>query len=430
MIKQFIQASMLALLLSHHVHSAQDKLLDQIIVVVNDGIILQSELAHEIAQLQSQARQSGQRLPDEQVLHKRVIERLIQQKIQLQYASDINLNIDEESLNRTLSSIARNNNMDLSGFRNALKQEGITYQSFRENIRNELTIQRIRARVIDTKIIVSNREIETWITRNQASEASSSEYNLQHIVIDIPEGASALQIQSAQAKINKLQAQLNLGADFSELASNYSTGPKALDGGNIGWRKPTDLPDLFANAIIKLSANGISPILRSSNGFHLLKVLEIKKTKAASLTETLARHILLSVESQDESENKRREILGIRAKLLKGENFATVARQFSQDTRSASNGGELPWYRPGEMVPIFEETANSLNIGELSQPVLSDFGWHIIEVIERRELASNQEVLRAKATSAIKQLRSDEEYELWLRRLRAEAYIEMRDNKS
>ncbi len=425
MIKKFIVPALLIFGISQLLE-AQEKLLDQIVAVVNNGVILQSELNLELQQLQQQATLSGQRLPEPDILNERILERLIQEKIQIQHAKNIGINVDEDTVNRALKSIARNNNMDMSSFRKALKKDGINFQSFRTSIRNEITISRVRTREVDSKIIISNREIESLIKRNQASKNQRASYELQHILISVPEGATAIQIQESKSLANQIFNQLNLGGDFSQLAARYSDGSKALDGGNIGLRKPQELPDLFARTIVKLKKDSLSPILRSPNGFHILKVLDIQHDQNEAIIETRTRHILLRSDTNND-EDIREELSTLRQEIINGKDFAILAEQFSEDARSAAQGGELPWYRPGEMVPIFEKVAQNLRVNEISNPFQSDFGWHIIELLERRMLDSDKEKIRSEATETLHKTKSDEEYELWLRRLRADTYVEIRD---
>ncbi len=432
MTKQLILLTILASVSFIQSSFADEQLLDKIIAIVNNGVILQSELDRESAQLQKQAIQSQQRLPNKAVLDERILERLIQDKIQIQHAANLGISVDDETLNRAIQSIARNNKMDLSTFRKVLRDDGINFQDFRSDIRNELTISRLRNREIDTKITVSSREVEALMTRNLANQEKQNSYDLQHILLSVPEGASSEQIQQAQTKIQQLHRQLNEGADFSQLAVSHSDGARALDGGNIGWRKPQELPELFAKAIISLDKGKLSSILRSPNGFHILKVKDIRNEEKTNTIETKTRHILLKTDSAAaDSDRKREELLKIRQKITDGMDFASLAQQFSDDTNSASNGGELPWYKPGEMVPIFEKITAALEKGELSEPFRSKFGWHIVQLMEQRNYATdNKEDSRAQAEATLRKTKADEEYELWLRRLRADTYVEIRDSNS
>ena len=407
--------------------TAEDKLIDRIVAVVNNDVVLSSELDREILLLEKQAGQAGQRLPDRNVLMDRVLERLIRNKIQMQRAETLGISVDEETLNRALSSIARNNNMSLAGFRQALRSEGIDYQGFREGIREELTISRLRAREVDNKITVSQREIDSFLKRSEQNRQQQSSYRLQHILIGVPDGASSEQIATARNKIAEIAASLDTGADFGRLAATHSDGAKALDGGDIGWRTPDELPELFADAITPLSAGEISEPLRSPNGYHLLKVNDIRSSEAETATETRARHILIKDKPDTNSDTNRARLQDLRERIVGGESFAQVAKDFSEDSNSAVRGGELPWYRRGEMVPEFEQVVASLPIGAVSEPFRSDFGWHIAEPMERRQYNPSSENRRKEAEATLRKTRGDEEYDSWLRRLRSEAYVEIRE---
>ncbi|CAG0878737.1 unnamed protein product [Cyprideis torosa] len=404
---------------------AEEQLLDRIVAVVNDGVILQSEVSQELIVIRQQAREAGQQLPSDDILSERVLERLILNKVQMQQAEKTGINVDEDTLNRAITSIARNNNMDLARFRQALQAQGIAYQTFRESIREELTIARLRTRDVDSKINISSREIDNYLRRNNDtsnSSGSSSSYKIQHILIGLPEGASAEQINSANDKALEVLALIKKGGDFAKLAATYSDGAKALDGGSIGWRSLEELPQLFADSLKELSVGQTSQPLRSANGFHLLRVEDIQNQDKQIATETRVRHILLR-----DAGNARQQLLALKQRIESGASFAELAREFSEDSNSTANGGELPWFRSGEMVPEFEKVAESLPIGSISEPFQSSFGWHIVETLERRAYNASEESKRAEAEMTIKKVRSDEEYELWLRKLRSEAYVEIRD---
>ncbi len=405
---------------------ADEVLIDRIVAVVNNDVILQSELDRETVSLQRQAAESGQRLPRQEVLLQRILERLIQNKVQLQRADALGITVDEDTLNRTITSIARNNNMDLSAFRQVLRREGIDYQVFRNNIREELTISRLRNREIDSKVTVSPREIDAYLKRNEDDQIQRSNYKLQHILIGVPEGANAEQIQQARTKITEIQTALDAGEDFAQLAATHSDGARALDGGSIGWRRSQELPELFAEAIETLGPGQITPPLRSPNGFHLLKVQQIKDAETFIATETRTRHILLKDSDSGNDDASRAKLQQIRQRIIEGESFSELAKSLSEDKSSAASGGELPWYRPGEMVSEFEKVAANTPLGQISEPFRTSFGWHIVEPLERRNYNPTIESRRSEAENTLRKTRADTEYDLWLRRLRSEAYVEIR----
>ncbi len=407
--------------------SAEDTLIDKIVAVVNNDVVLSSELDRELELLEKQAKESGQRLPETSVLEQRVLERLIQNKVLMQRATTLGISVDENTLNRAITSVARNNNMSLGDFRQALRLEGIDYQGFREGIREELTISRLRAREVDNKLVISPRDIDNFLKRSKDSEQSQSSYRLQHILVGVPDGASSEQLAAAQQKINEIASAIKGGSDFGTLAATHSDGARALDGGDIGWRKPDELPELFSSAISPLKAGDVTEILRSPNGFHLLKVIDLRSDNATVASETRARHILIKDKPESDNDKNRITLQGIRDRIVAGESFEELAKAFSEDSNSAVKGGELPWFKPGEMVPQFEQVVANLPIGQLSEPFRSDFGWHIAEPLERRQYNPSTENRRKEAEEILRRTRSDEEYDAWLRRLRSEAYVELRD---
>lgn len=429
MIKAVILAGLIAGTFSNY-SIAEDQLIDRIVAVVNDGVVLQSEVDQETAAIEKQAQESGQQLPRGKILSQRILERLILNKVQMLQAKKTGINIDEDTLNRAITSIARNNNMDLSSFRQALRSQGLEYQIFRESIREELTISRLRTREVDAKVNISPRDIDRYLSRDSGSDSSQkSSYKIQHILIGLPEGASAQQIKIASDKTVEVLQLIRNNGDFAKLAATHSDGARALDGGSIGWRSLNELPELFSETLSKLSVGETSEPLRSANGFHLLRVEDIQDQDKQIATETRARHILLR-DASDGSDNdaNRQKLQTLKNQIESGTAFETVAKEFSHDSNSAANGGELAWFRSGEMVAEFEKVAANLPIGSISEPFHSSFGWHIVETLERRAYNPSQESKRAEAESTLKKARSDEEYELWLRKLRSEAYVELRND--
>ncbi|MDO6460267.1 peptidylprolyl isomerase [Granulosicoccaceae sp. 1_MG-2023] len=418
---------MAALLLGSSAAMAADVKLDGIAAVVNNDIILQSEIDNEYRFVQRQAAEAGQQLPAQTVMRQRILDKLILTKVQMQEAQKRGIRIDDETLNRAVTSIARNNGMDLPAFRQALQREGIEYTAFRNNIREELTLSRLRGQQVDAKVTVSERELDDFIARNKSSARANADFYLRHLLVAVPEGAGPEQINAAEQRINALRAQLLAGADFADLARTESDGNEALQGGVVGWRKARELPDAFASVIMRMNKGDISQPIRSGNGFHLIKVDDLREAEDTAQTETRARHILLRVEPGQDPTAAQQKMLAARQRILAGEDFARVAAEVSEDPGSKSRGGELPWFRSGEMVPQFEEVAAQLPVGTLSQPFRSNFGWHLLEVLERRDYVADPTAERNEAEALLKKARADQEFELWLRRLRADAYVEIRD---
>lgn len=416
-----------AVLLGPSAHAAETKLLDGIIAVVNNDVILRSDLRASEADLQRQARDRGQDLPPSDVLQKQLLERLILEQVQLQQARDRGISVDERSLDRTLQNIATQNNMDLISFRSALLEQGYNWQRFRETIRREMIIARARKRLVTDRINVSDQEIDDFLANRARDQAQRIEYRLQHILIGVPQGSDAAVITERREQAESLLETLEAGTDFALTASIHSDGEKALEGGDLGWRTLDKLPTLFADALAGKQVGDIAGPLRSPNGFHILRLADSRGEEKHITRQSRSRHILLKPNAVRDDETTRAELQALRDRIAAGEDFAELAREHSEDTASAVDGGELPWYAAGMMVPAFERVSNSLQPGEMSQPFRSQFGWHVMELLGRRNLDETREVQLQQARQAIRERKSAEETELWLRRLRDEAYVELRD---
>ncbi|MBP6708623.1 MAG: peptidylprolyl isomerase [Candidatus Accumulibacter sp.] len=399
---------------------------DRIVAVVNDEVITQNELRSRVDSALAQLQRQGMPPPPREVLEKQVLERLVVDKVQLQLARDMGLRVDDGQLDQAMQRIAAGNKLSLPEFRAALEKDGIAFASFREEIRAEMTIARLREREVDNKIFISDGEIDNYLAGVSEQGGAGEEYQLAHILLRAPESASPEQIQKLRAKAEQVLERLRKGEDFAQLAAAYSDAPDGMKGGNLGWRSRDRLPPMFAEASLQLQVGQVSPVLRSSNGFHLIKLLVKRGGGAAQTVEqTHARHILIKV-SEVVSENEaRHKIEGLRERIRHGENFAELAKLFSQDG-SASKGGDLGWIYPGDTVPEFERAMNLLAPGELSQPVQSPFGFHLIEVVERRVQDVSSERQRAAARQTLRERKRDEAYQDWLRQARDRAYVEIR----
>lgn len=402
---------------------------DRIIAVVNDEVITLNELKARIAAVERQLRQQGTQMPPRDVLEKHVLERLIVDRVQIQFARETGLRIDDAQLDQTLARIAEGNRMDLAQFRASLEQDGIPWAKFREDIRNEIIVSRIREREVDSKIVVSEGEIDNFL--ESAGAAGSEEYNLGHILLRVPEQAKPEQLVRLKARAEDIISQLRGGADFAQLAASYSDAPDGLSGGMMGWRPLERLPSLFAEVVPKLKPGEVSDAVRSPAGYHILKLIDRRggAIKAQPVEQTHARHILIKTsELVSESEAKRR-LVGLKERITHGTEFAELARLHSNDL-SAAKGGDLGWLSPGDTVPEFERAMNSLKPGEVGEPVKSPFGWHLIQVIERR-MDTSKERVRQSARLALRERKADEAYQDWLRQMRDRAYVEYRleDNR-
>jgi peptidyl-prolyl cis-trans isomerase SurA len=424
-------AACAALCLAGPAAAQRISLVDRIVAVVNSEVVTNSELAERLAVAERQMRKQNTPLPEPRVLERQVLERLILEKAQLQMAKETGLRVDEVQLDRTLSRIAENNKMTLAAFRQALERDGVQFDRFRDEIRSEIMLTRLREREVDDKIQISDSEIELYMAENAGPGAplGDVEYNIAHVLVRLPEQASPDSIQAARARAEKVIAEAKAGADFAKLAASYSDAPDALAGGLMGWRAHDRLPELFSTALKDLSPGGVSQVLRSPAGFHVLKLIERRgggtALSGAPVRQTHARHILIKTsEVVSENEAKRR-LLDIRERVMNGADFAELAKVNSADG-SASKGGDLDWVYPGDTVPEFERAMDELKPGEISQPVKSPFGYHLIQVLERRVADVSAERRRLQARQALRERRVDEAYQDWLRQLRDRTYVEIR----
>lgn len=398
---------------------------DRIVAVVNDEVITRQELRLHLESALGQLQRQGMSPPPRDVLERQVLERLVMDKVQLQQAREIGLRVDDAQLEQALQRIAASNNLSLPQFRAALEKDGISFANFREEIRGEMTIARLREREVESKIFISDGEIDNYL--NSASvPGAGEEYQLAHILLRAPESASPEQIQKLRAKADQVLERLHKGEDFGQLAAAYSDAPDGMRGGNLGWRSLDRLPPMFAEASLKLQVGEVSPVLRSSNGFHLIKLLAKRGGGVTQAVEqTHARHILIKVNEVVSESEARHKLEGLRSRITHGESFAELAKLFSQDG-SAAKGGDLGWIYPGDTVPEFERAMNQLAPGQVSEPVQSPFGFHLIEVLERRVQDVSNDRQRAAARQTLRERKRDEAYQDWLRQARDRAYVEIR----
>jgi peptidyl-prolyl cis-trans isomerase SurA len=350
---------------------------------------------------------------------------MISQKTQLQFAKDSGIRIDDAVLDKTVARIASENKLTLPALRAALEKDGVSYDRFRDELRKEITIARLREREVDSKIVVTEPEIDAFLQTRQDVLGHNDEYNLGHILVRVPEQASPEQIQSRQTRAEEALAQLKQGVDFGQVAATYSDAPEGLKGGMLGWREASRLPGLFLDAVKGLRVGEVSGLLRSPNGFHILKLIDQRGAAPVIVQQTHARHILIRTNEIISESEARNRLLGLRERIVNGEDFAELARLQSQDA-SASKGGDLGWISPGDTVPDFERAMNQLKVNEVSQPVKTEFGWHLIQVLGRRDEDMSKERLRLTARQALRARKSDEAYQEWLRQLRDKAYVEYR----
>lgn len=404
--------------------------LDHVVAIVNDDVITRVELDQQLERIKSQARQQQQRLPDEQTLERQVLENLIVEELQLQLAEKAGIRVDDETVNQVINNIARENNLSLPQFQEVLRRDGMSFAAFRENIRNEIIINQLRKRRVEDSVNVTEQEVDNYLSNMENRQGLNDEFRLGHILIGVPDGATPQQIQQAEAKARQVYHRLRLGADFHQTAVAESSGQNALQGGDLGWRKGGQLPSALADILVDMAPGDISEPQRSASGFHILKLLDRRGSEQRRIVEqTLARHILIRPNQLVSNADARQRLARLRERIQRGESFADLARAHSDDTGSAAEGGSLGWFNPGSMVPRFEEVVNRLDPGQISQPFQSRFGWHIVEVISRRKHDDTEQYQRIQARQSIHKRKSDEAIEQWLRRLRAEAYVEIRLNQ-
>jgi peptidyl-prolyl cis-trans isomerase SurA len=401
-------------------------LIDRIVAVVNTEVITQRDLAERIALVGTQLKRQGTAAPPQDVLERQVLERMIMDRVQIQFARDTGLRVDDLQVDRTVQLIAENNKLTLAEFRHALEREGVSFDRFRENIRNEIVISRLREREVDSKIQIGESEIDNFLNELQGTDAGT-QFDLSHILVRVPENASPEQVDARLRRAQEALAKARGGADFAQLAVSYSDAPDALKGGGMGWRERDRLPELFADAVVTLKVGDVSDVLRSPAGFHILRLNDRRGGGGSFMVEqTRARHILARVNELVSETEARRKVTVLRQRIAEGANFAELARLNSDDTISAQRGGELGWTVPGDLVPEFERAMNALKIGEVSQPVRTPFGYHIIQVEERRTADLSSDRKRIEARRVLRDRRADEAYQEWLRQLRDRSYVDFR----
>lgn len=401
------------------------EVLDTIIAVVEEDVILERELQREVAAIEQRIQQSNAEVPPIYVLRKQVLEKMIVDKLQRQLAEKAGINVSEEMLNSSAADIAQRNNMDLAQFRSELESQGISYQSFLDNIRNEIIINQLRGREIGGRIKVTDREVEHYMETQDKIGEESTQYRLGHILIAVKESASSTEIQKAMSKADDLVRKLREGQDFTQTAISDSDDANALKGGDLGWRTMSAMPTLFVNVIAQMKQGDVSDPIRSPSGFHIIKMLELKGMDNHMIVKTKVRHILIKTnELVDDAEAKKR-LYALKTRIADGDDFAALARAHSDDKGSALKGGSLDWVGPGDLVKPFEDAMTKLGINEVSEPVQTQFGWHVIQVLGRENKDDSSEFKKNTVREAIRKRKIEEETELWIRRLRDEAFVEI-----
>jgi len=426
-----VLALCMALAFARSADAQRIALVDRIVAVVNSEVVTNSELVERVLTSERQLKRQNTPVPDPRDLQRQVLERLILEKAQLQMAKETGLRVDEVQLDRTVARIAENNKMTMATFRQTLERDGIQFDRFREEIRNEIVVTRLREREVDDKIQVSDSEIDLYVAEAEGPGAplGDVEYNFAHVLVRLPEQATPENIQAARGRADKVIAEAKGGADFARLAASFSDAPDALTGGNMGWRSHDRLPEVFSAALKDLRPGEVTPVLRSPAGFHVLKLVERRggstPLSAAPVQQTHARHILIKTNEVVSESDAGRRLADLRDRIANGGDFAEFARLQSEDS-AAAKGGDLDWVYKGDTVPEFERAMDELKPGEISQPVKSPFGYHLIQVLERRVADASAERRRLQARQALRERRADEAYQDWLRQLRDRTYVEIR----
>ena len=414
--------------------SSSAHVIDSIAVVVNDEVITKNEIAARVRAITQRMKASNAPMPDPADLQRQVVEAMIVERAQMQLAKEMGVKTSDQELDRAIGRIAEQQKMSLQDMRNQMEKEGMPWASFREEIRNEIMMQRLREHEVDNKIQISDAEVDTYLAAEQAAAADQVEMNIAQILVRIPENASPEQIAARKARADEVVRQLRTGADFAKIAATYSDAPDALKGGDIGWRDPNRLPPLFAEQLRKLAPGQVTPVIRSNTGFHLIKLVGKRnaadsKDKAVAQQQTHARHILLKITPTMTAADARRKLLELKERLdNKAAKFEELARLFSNDG-SAAKGGDLGWLAPGDSTPEMETAMNALKPGEVSGVVETPFGLHLIEVIERKSDDASKERERTAARNVIRERKMQEATEDWARQVRDRAYVEFREEK-
>ena len=400
--------------------------LDRIIAVVNEDVIMQSELEAKMRTVRGQIKQQGSTVPPASIFERQILDNLVQNRIQLQLAARAGIRVDDETLNRTIGNIAAENQVSLTQFREILEQDGYSYEQFREDIRNEITLSQLRKRQVENRIVVTEREIDNFLVNQEFQGTFQTEIRLSHILLSLPDAATADEIEQVRQVAAQIREDLLAGADFTEIAATVSDGGNASNGGDLGWRKSEDIPSLFADYIPEMKNGDISELIQSPSGFHIIKISGIKSDEENIVEQTNSRHILIKTDQLTTSEQAKSKLEQLKLRIESGDDFGLLAKGNSHDSVSAIDGGNLGWRTPGELVPEFQRVMDTLEPNQISEPFRSSYGWHIVQVLGRRNFDNTESVKRGKARMAIRTRKLKEAMQNWTRRLRDEAYVEYR----
>lgn len=400
------------------------ELLDRIVAVVNDGVVLQSEVMQQGSAIVQRLRADGVQLPPPEILEKQIIEKLIVDQIQLQRAERLGVAVTDDQLNAALGTVAERNNISLTQLPDALAAQGVDYTEYRATIRREMMIEQLRNRDLVPRVSITRKEVEDYMKRRDTS--SKIDYSISHILISVPPGATPAQRETSEKLANDLYERANNGEDFAQLAVANSNGQQALEGGKIGWRKAEQLPTLFAEQVLAMEAGQVAEPIASSSGFHLVRLDETRGTEAVMITQRNARHILISPNELLNDAQARDRLIALAQQIEEGADFAELAKEHSDDKNSGSQGGDLGWAEAGKFVPEFDAALDQMQPGQISEPVRSAFGWHLIELMDVRVVDNSEEASLNEAYGEVRARKLQQETERWLLQLRDEAFVDYR----
>jgi peptidyl-prolyl cis-trans isomerase SurA len=400
--------------------------LDRVVAIVDEDVVLESEFNDRKAAILERLKGQYKQLPPEDILNKQILEQLIIERIELGLAKRYEIEVDESEIDEAVNRILQKNNMTLQQLEASLLQQGITIAGLRKQLRNDITINNLQQGVVNSRIKINDRDIENFLASTDGKFATSADYHIGHILISVASDASEAEVAESEKLANSIYKQLNDGADFAQMAITHSKDQAALNGGDIGWRKLAQLPELFADQMNNLPQGKVTKPFRSGAGFHILKNIEQSGGGAQIVEQTHARHILIKTSEIMDDRQAREKLLQLSELINRGEDFAKLAREHSEDPGSMMSGGDLGWSMPGMFVKQFEDALKNTDIGKISRPFKSEFGWHIVQVLERRKEDMSDKMKRNQAANALRSRRYDEEFQLWLAQIREEAYVEIK----
>lgn len=400
--------------------------LDRVVAIVDKDVVLESELNDRKASILERLQGQYQQLPPEDILNKQILDQLILERIELAMAERYEIKVDEAEIDEAIGRILQKNQITMAQLEADLQRQGLTLDGLRKQMRNELTISHLQQGIVNSRIKVTDQDINNFLASSDGKYATSPDFHIGHILIAVPSSADADAIAAAEKQANDIYQKLQSGSEFSQMAITYSNDQAALQGGDIGWRKLAQLPELFGNQMANLVVGQVSKPFRSGAGFHILKNIEQRGGGEQLVEQTHARHILIKTSEIMDDAQARQKLLDIKARIEKGEDFAKLARENSEDTGSMLSGGDLGWSTPGMFVPEFEEAMRNTSIGGITRPFKSQFGWHILQVLERRKEDMSDKMKRNQAANVLRSRRFDEEFQLWLTQIREEAYVEIK----